>query len=231
MDDIPTTDEPGADDAMLAAEYALGLTPVAEIDTVRARARHDAAFAQRVAAWQERFVAMTDGIDPVKPPRKLRRKLLAEVFPKVSVPVMQRLWVWQGIALAALVLAAYLATPLLQPDPESVPRNVFAAHMTGESGDLELLVVVDTDGDIALRRVAGAVPEGRVLELWAILPDAAPQSLGVLPADAATRVRLPEALVPFVSDITLAISDEPPGGAPGAAPTGDIRAVGTITAL
>ncbi|WP_025052190.1 anti-sigma factor [Sulfitobacter noctilucae] len=224
---LPPRDE----DDLQAAEYALGVAEDSALDAARDRTRFDAAFAQRVAGWQERFVVMAEGIDPVTPPKKVKRAILSALFPKMRVPLMQRLWVWQGIALAAMALAAYLAAPLLQPAPDTVPRDVYATYMAGDVDDLELIAVVDTTGDIALRRVSGQAPEGRVLQLWAVLPDTAPISLGVLPSDETTRVRLPQALQAQIGVMTLAVSDEPPGGAPGAAPTGAIRAAGAINEL
>lgn len=219
-----------AEDA-LAAEYVLGLASDDVLEQAQTRTAHDAAFAQRVASWQERLATLTDSIKPVNPPKKLKRKLLKILFPKVSVPLLQRLWIWQGIAVCALVLAAYLATPLLQPDSTDVPRDVFATQMTSTDFDLQVLAVVDTKNSIALRRLAGAAPAGRVLELWAILPDQAPVSLGVLPDGETARVPLPRAMADQIASITLAITDEPVGGAPRGVPSGEIRAAGVISAL
>lgn len=219
-----------AEDAM-AAEYVLGLATGDVLAEAQTRAAHDAAFAQRVASWQERMVQLTDSIDPVAPPKKVKRLLLKSLFPRVSVPLMQRLWVWQGIALAALVLAAYLATPLLQPKQLDVPRDVYATQMSSPDFDLQVIAVVDTRNSIALRRLAGQAPADRVLELWAILPDQAPISLGVLPEGESARIPLPQALAEQIATITLAITDEPLGGAPGGVPSGSIRAAGEISAL
>ncbi len=219
-----------AEDAM-AAEYVLGLATGDVLAEAQTRAAHDAAFAQRVASWHERMVQLTDSIDPVAPPKKLKRLLLKSLFPRVSVPLMQRLWVWQGIALAALVLAAYLATPLLQPKELDVPRDVYATQMSSPDFDLQVIAVVDTRNSIALRRLAGQAPADRVLELWAILPDQAPISLGVLPEGESARIPLPQALAEQIATITLAITDEPLGGAPGGVPSGSIRAAGEISAL
>lgn len=220
------------DDDFMAAEYVLGLATGDDLTAVRERVRHDGAFAQRVAGWQERLVRLTDDIDPVAPPKRVRKAILAEIFPKVRVPLSQRLWIWQGLTVAALALAAFLAMPFVRPTPPAPGPQVYATHMVGDVDDLEVLAVYDPAvGDLALRRLAGAAPADRVLELWAILPDQQPISLGVLPADETARVRLPLALASEVGRITLAISDEPQGGAPQGAPTGDIRAVGAISEL
>ena len=106
------------------------------------------------------------------------------------------------------------------------------ATQTKGASTLEVLAVVDPSrGHIALRRLAGAVPRGRVLELSAILPDQAPISLGVLPDGDVTRVSLPAGLVPQIAQVTLAISKEPSGGAPDGAPTGGILSTGVVAAL
>ena len=67
--------------------------------------------------------------------------------------------------------------------------------------------------------------DGRALELWAVPPKAAPRSLGLVSAQAATTL--------LRSDIVrgaqaLAVSVEPAGGSPTGAPTGPIVSVGSI---
>ena len=230
MSDHPTI--PPEDDDMLAAEVALGLTEGEERAAARTRMLQDRSFARRVADWQERFAPMAEDIAPVSPPKRARKALMARLFPARRVPLMQRLWVWQGISLAALATVAFLALPLLQEPGEQAPDDVYAARMVAEDSALELLAVMDmARGDIALRRVSGTAPEGRVLELWAILPDRAPISLGVLPEGDVNRVALPAELAPEAAQITLAITDEPPGGAPGGVPTGAVMAAGAVAEL
>ncbi|NUH65870.1 anti-sigma factor [Sulfitobacter sp. S0837] len=230
MSDHPTI--PPEDDDMLAAEVALGLTEGDERAAARTRMLQDRSFARRVADWQERFAPMAEDIAPVSPPKGARKALMSRLFPARRVPLMQRLWVWQGISFAALATVAFLALPLLQDPGEQAPDDVYAARMVAEDSALELLAVMDmARGDIALRRVSGTAPEGRVLELWAILPDRAPISLGVLPEGDVNRVALPADLAPEAAQITLAITDEPPGGAPGGVPTGAVMAAGAVAEL
>jgi len=223
--------DPAADDDFQAAEYALGLAEGETLEGSKARLRSDTGFALRVAGWQERFAAITDSIAPVQPGKKVKRAILAELFPKQKVPLLDRLWVWKGFTIAALVLAAYVAFPTLRPSETVASDTVYATQLTGES-TLEVLAVVNADaGEIALRKLAGFAPEGRVLELWAILPDQAPVSLGVLPDSDTGRVALPEAYRSVAAQITLAITDEPPGGGPNGAPTGAIMAAGVVSEL
>ncbi len=226
-----TQNPPPQDDEFLAAEAALGLTPADTVDEVRSRLRRDAGFASRVAGWQERFVALTDDIKPVAPHRRVKKALTARLFPKAFVPLMQRVWVWKGISFASIALLAYMAMPLLRPDVPDVPPTLYATQLKGDSA-LEVLAVVDpARGDVALRRVAGFAPQGRVLELWAILPEQAPISLGVIPDGDVTRVALSAEVLGQIDLVTFAISDEPQGGAPDGAPTGSIMAVGAVSAL
>lgn len=223
---------PPEDDDLLAAEMALGLLEGEDRMTARARLMQDRAFARSVADWQERLVAMTDDIAPVAPPAKARKALMSRLFPARRVPLMQRLWLWQGVSVAALATVAFLALPMLREAPTELPGDVYATRMAAEDSALEMLAVMDMSrGDIALRRVSGNAPEGRVLELWAILPDRAPISLGVLPEGDVTRVALPADLAAEAAQITLAITDEPPGGAPEGAPTGTIMAAGAVAEL
>lgn len=231
MTDKSDTPPEDRDDDFLAAEYALGLTEVDRLSQIQQRVVTDPGFAARVAGWHERLVAMTDDIAPANPSKRAKKELMARLFPKSHVPLMQRLWVWKGIAFAAIALLAYIAMPMLQPPvPEDV-APLYATQMSGES-TLQVLAVADTArGDLALRRVAGGAPDGRVLELWALLPDQAPISLGVLPDDDVTRVALPADLLAQIDVLTLAISEEPQGGAPDGAPTGSILAVGEVSAL
>ncbi|MFY3260668.1 anti-sigma factor domain-containing protein [Achromobacter xylosoxidans] len=70
-----------------------------------------------------------------------------------------------------------------------------------------------------------ALADGRALELWAISPGQAPRSLGLLAPGAITFItpRQP----PRQGD-TVAVSLEPPGGAPQGVPTGPIVLSGKV---
>jgi anti-sigma-K factor RskA len=227
-----TTQSPGPpDDDLLAAELVMALLEGDELRAAQQRAATDPAFAAQVAGWQERLVAVTDTIDPVAPPRRLRKRLLRQLFGAQPVPLSDRLWVWRGLALAAVILAAFLG--IRQLGPEQTPAGpLYATQLTGEVVPLRVLAVLDPQrGDIVLSRLEGAAGAGRTFELWAIVPDAAPVSLGLLPGGAQMRVTLPDALRARVSEITLAISDEPTGGSPTGAPTGAVLAASAVTEL
>ena len=221
------------DDDLLAAEMVLGLSSDDDMIAARRRIGTERDFADRVVFWQERMTAMTDRIDPVAPPARIKKKLMAQVFPKQRVTILQRLWLWQGVAMASLLFAGYLGVQLLEANtrPDGQPI-VLAAQLVSESSPLEMLAVIEpVKHEIALRRVAGEPIPGRVFEVWAILPDQAPVSLGVLPDSETTRILVPAELRSRAAQITLAISDEPIGGSPTGAPTGAVLAAGAMSEL
>ena len=217
-------------DDLLAAELVLGLLAGEEQRDALTRSRTEPAFAALVAGWQERFVPMTDAIEPVAPPRRAKKRLLKRLFNAPPVPLSQRLWVWKGLSVAAVAIAAYLGVQQLAVDPS--PDAIYATQLSGTDVPLQVLAVFDSArGDVALSRVAGTEVQGRAFELWAIVPEAAPVSLGVLSADATMRVSLPQELRDRAGELTLAISDEPTGGSPTGAPTGSILAIAPLTEL
>lgn len=221
------------EDDLLAAELALGLLADDELIGARARFENDADFAAHVAQWQERLAAMTDDIAPQAPPASVKRAMMARLFPQTRVPFWQRLGIWQGVSAAAIgavaVMAVMVLTPLQIPPASG---EVYATQMQAEGSDMLVLAVYDPDrGDVAINRVAGVAPAGRVLELWAIIPDTPPISLGVMPDDPAARMVIPANVAAQAANITFAVTDEPVGGAPGGVPTGSILAAGAVSSL
>lgn len=215
----------------LAAEYVLGLTPPDAQPALRQRLARDAAFAAAVAGWQESFVRLTDDIKPQKPPRKLKTALKRRLFGRSAQDSGPRLWVWQVVSFAALATAAYISLNDLRIEPRANPP-VFVAALDNAVEGLRVLVVYDPlRGEVALRRLEGGAAAGRALEFWAIPPGADPVSLGVLPATEQVRIVLPESLAAQAPQLTFAISDEPQGGSPTGAPTGQILGASPVNEL
>lgn len=228
MSDAPDMPE----DDVLAAELVLSLLEGEEREAALRKYGRDPAFVALVADWQERLVAMTDDIAAVRPPRRSRKKLMKRLFGSSFVPLSERLWVWKGLSLAAIALAAYMGIQQLGPVPQDARVPVYATQLTGDATELRVLAVLNpAASQIAINRVAGEAAADRVFELWAILPDEAPVSLGVLPNNPAVRIALPPDLVTQAAQITLAISDEPPGGSPTGAPTGAVLAASPVSEL
>ncbi len=214
------------DDHALAAEFALGLLEGEELRSADRRHAADPAFARAVHDWREHLVTLDDGTGPVRPPSKMWRALEARLFSR-PVPAVSA-WRWlAGIGLAGAVAAALLlvAGPF---GPDAAPW--LTAEIRAEDTSLRLIATYDPgSGVLTVERLAGAAPTGRVLELWGIAGAAAPVSLGVLPDSGAAESALPEGLA--AEGLTLAVSDEPPGGSPTGEPTGTVLAVGTLTSI
>lgn len=216
-DDLPLTPE-DADDA-LAAEYVLGVLDHPERLAVAARLRDDAAFADRVLAWENRLADLNEGFAEAPAP-DLLPQIEARLFGK-PVPRRRPLVGWLAGALTAAAVAA-VAVAVFAPPPQAP----VVATLGGEADPLRFEARHDGQ-TLTVTRVAGSsAPAGQVQELWIIAPDAAPVSLGLL-TDQPLVVAYPDTPTGW----TLAVSLEPAGGSPTGAPTGPVLAAGTITDL
>lgn len=206
--DAPLTPEE-AEDA-LAAELVLGVLEGEERAGALRRLERDSGFAARVSAWEARLAPLNEEFAPLPPPDLLPR-IEARLFPAPERPsARMRIAALVGAALgavAALVLAA--AFLMMTPAPPVTTRLADAATAYQATFDGSRLTVTRTTGT--------AAPAGRVHELWIIPPDQAPISLGLL-QDGPLVVAWPTPPAGW----TLAITDEPAGGAPGGAPTGPV---------
>ena len=102
-----------------------------------------------------------------------------------------------------------------------------------QTDDLDTFVVQarfdPASNQLDLTRTASGPREGRALEMWLIAGDNAPVSLGVWPKGQANAVLdIPADLALQMAGGVLAVSDEPEGGSPTGAPTGDVLAVGQV---
>jgi anti-sigma-K factor RskA len=227
--DLPDRDE----DAALCAEYALGLLTPEELRAFEARMAVDPAFRAQAILWTEDLATLADAVPPVTPPPAVEAALRARLFPEEKQGWLRRLGLLPamvgGLVAALMVLWASNSGVLL-PDPAVGPA--FAARVAAEDGSLVVEVsLVPATGTLTLTRVTGAAPEGRVLELWLIAPEAAPVSLGLLPAGETGELALAADVLADIPGATLALSDEPPGGSPTGQPTGSVLALGPVTAL
>jgi len=221
--------DPGRDDdAALAAEYALGLLEGEARAALAARLVDEPALRALVDQWQADFAPLADEIAPETPPARVKSALEARLFADAAPRRRLSFWRIGGGALAALALAVAVFLVLPQR-PGQGP--VYRAEIAAEDRSLVLTARFDAAaGTVQVARIAGAAPEGRVLELWLIAADApAPISLGVLPRAGAATLPVPDALAPGFAGGVLAISEEPPGGSPTGAPTGAVLATGPVT--
>lgn len=238
MTDRPDTfpDDAGGDD-VLAAELSLGLLEGDEARQAERRARIDPAFSDLVAAWDARFTQLTLAIPAVEPPAGLFRKIAAEAYAESPKRIWQKLGIvpaFLGAAAAALVLVLALNIGWIGGADAPVPT--LAARIAAQDDSLVVAAAYVEDGPeggrLFVERQVGTAPEGRDLQLWFIAGDAAPVSLGILNTNGdIEELVIPADLRDRVAGATLAISEEPIGGSPTGAPTGEVLAAGSVSAL
>ena len=216
----------------LAGEYVLGTLDSDERRAAEARISADPAFAAAVAAWQQRLQPLTDAATPIEPPPHLWPRIEAGIGATLPVDAANvvalrrsvRRWrlAAAACAAAAVVLVAVVAADRLQPQPQSA----FVAVLTAPDGTVPAFVAtVDVDSrTIQIVRVASPAPPDKSYELWSILPDQKPHSLGVVEKASLRRV-IDTSPAPGV---TLAITLEQKGGSPTGAPQGPLVFKGTL---
>jgi anti-sigma-K factor RskA len=223
----------------LAAEYALG--------TLRgpARRRFDnllgahPALRRAVLQWQERLEPMSTSVPLVEPPERVWQGIEARLFADRTAGASaapQRWWqglgFWRGFsALASVGAVAALALALQVPEAQppivvvlgATPADAQAARAINAS----FVVSVSADGRaLVLRPLTDvALTPGRALELWAVPPQGAPRSLGLVRGASATTVLRTQLLKDVAA---FAVSVEPAGGSTTGAPTGPIISVGKL---
>ncbi len=224
------------DDNLLAAEYVLRLLDADQERAFETRLAHEPDLMKEVNVWTERLSGMDTEFASVSPRAAVKTQLLQRLFgaPESAVPFWQKLGLWQGLSFASLALAGFFAWQAVPFGPIDTPARgpLYVSEIAAEDQSLRVLAVYDsTVGELQINRTAGAAAAGRALELWAIAEGNAPVSLGVLPDTQTAGLLLPEEFRAGVASLTLAISDEPPGGSPTGQPTGAVLAVGTVTEL
>jgi anti-sigma-K factor RskA len=206
----------------LASEYALG--------TLRGAARRrferwraSAPFVdQRCRFWEERLMQLARGLTPVKPPAHVWPAIQRRLNFTTRRPALRRIG---SFALAAsVVLVVGLAVMLYWRDLPA-DRATAVATISAKSGEhIWELEVFGNAGRLVVHaaKLPARLP-GSAYELWALPKDAAPVSLGVLPAAGAssrTLTAIQKQALALSSQV--AVSIEPLGGSPTGQPTGTI---------
>lgn len=217
----------------LAAEYVLGSLDADERRAVEARLAADPAFRAAVAAWEKRLQPLADALPPAAPPAHVRDRVMAAIgtvpaAPSVSdnvVALHRSIRRWRIATAAAGLVAAVLAGVVLL-DVTAPRQTEFVAVLTAEGANPAFVATVDVaKGSMTLRQVAGATaPADKSYELWAIVPNTPPRSLGLV-----EQASLSRALSETPSqDLTFAITLEQKGGSPTGAPQGPVVFKGSL---
>lgn len=215
----------------LAAEYVLG--------TLRGRARRrfesllpaHAGLRAAVAQWEQRLSPLAGRVQPVQPSARVWRDIEARLFGPTKAPpsLWQRLALWR--ALTGMATAATLAMVIVSsrvPPPAAPIVVVLAANPeAAQALNASFVASVSADGRaLVLRPIQDlSLPTDRAFELWAVPPQGAPRSLGLVRGQGATTVLRTQLLSDTAA---FAVSVEPAGGSTTGAPTGPIVSLGKL---
>ncbi len=233
--------------ALLSAAYALGTLRAGARRRFESLAREQPTVRASALLWQERlsgFVELAPAVEPspavwtrirnlVDAEQARERLAAAAAQPR---QVAQRATWWSSLALwrgaAAFGLCASVVLAILgynAAGTDSAPRQ-YIAVLSDDGAAASMLVTFDPrSGQLTMQRV-GDFREAadRSLQLWALPPGRAPQSLGVLQSEG-RGMRLAADVGTLRQARALAISLEPKGGVPGeGGPTGPVIFKGAL---
>lgn len=234
--------------AMTAAEYVLGVLDAASRRDAETRIEREPAFAYDVAAWQRSFAPLIDEIVPVPVPLALWPRIRAAAGIADGSPATPRrdarssLWqslgFWRWLSAGAFGAAAASLAALfiaVHPGPQSPLQTAqeLVATIAQDDGKALFVAMIDArSGRLVVQPLAVNIPAGRVAELWLIPPGDVPHSLGLLDPQHAHPIDIPANLrTALGAKAIVAVSVEPPGGAPEGKPTGPIIGKGEIAVL
>ena len=211
------------EDRAEVAEYVLGVMPGNERSAMAARILRDGDLAREVQYWESTLDSLGDGIAPETPPARVWRGVQRRLFD----PAGRTVWSWLGpllgAALAVVAVVGFLRVPDAGP--------VWVADMATPEG-LRLAALYDeSKGEMRVSMAGISLPADRDVELWLIVGENAPVSLGVMPRVGQAAMDIPTELRALVAGATMAISDEPLGGSPTGQATGPVLAVAPMVQI
>lgn len=226
-------------DDLDAFEYVLALHDAATRRTFELALLDDPALASAVWRAETALMPLAAALPVRKPPARIWRGVRRKAFGGGAArgagerrTARGSLALWRTVAtfaaLAAVAGFCLVAVLILRPEavlpPE--PADSVAALVTPTGA--VTLARVSGDGTLhAEPFAADPLAEGRTAQLWLVPQAGAPQSVGLLKTDAATRLESRE-LAAAPSGARLEITEEPAGGSPTGRPTGTVLAQGTL---
>ncbi|WP_393950481.1 anti-sigma factor [Kluyvera intermedia] len=212
-------------DAILAAEYVLGLVDEPTRLLLDKRLNEDEDFAKQVWHWQKAFSGV-DALTPDSVPSpEIWQKIAHKLQQEKSPPVTLRPTTWLGWALAAALAGILIFTYVRKPDSPAMMRPI--AILSGSQSNSQF--VVSLDKSTRLMQVVAlnaTLPEDKNLQLWLIKGNSTPRSIGLITHQKHNDFQLPSGLLD--NQTTLAISLEPVGGSRLQGPSGPVIFVGKV---
>lgn len=192
-----------------------------------------------VARWQAGLLPLAAVVPPVQPHPRVWSGIEQRLgFAKVPAPRAgwwRSLSLWRGLATAGFIASFGLALMLSADGPAQAPV-VVVLQATGApnapGAGAAYVASFSADGRSLVTRPVQpvALTPQQALELWAVPPQGAPRSLGLIRADGLSLIRRDQlpALLLQGRAAALAVSVEPPGGSPTGAPTGPVVFAGKL---
>lgn len=220
----------------LAAEHALCLLEGEELLTARGLMASDPEFAADVAQWEQRLAPLANAIGPVEPRpemwARIQRKLADGDNSSEIATLKQRVRQWQIASMlsaaAAIALAFFTFVQPAQQTPAETPEAPLMANIPMGETQLRLAVTFVPGRNDLLVSASGLTADGvHDHELWLVMPDGAPRSLGVVTPGENRRVPLDPQLARAISaGSQMMLTREPLGGAPSDGKAGPVVAEG-----
>lgn len=218
-------------DTVLVAEYTLGLMEPHEAKAFAERMEQDADLRAEYIRWTEHFANLSESIEEVAPPSQLKADIHTRIFGKSEEPTPSLFGGFNLRWLSGLALACVVGVLVFVSMPEKFTPT-YTAQLISEDQTLKFTAMYDQKKQsLRVSSLLGTPAVGRDFELWAIVGDNAPVSLGVITPLIDNDVQIPAELADTLSGATLAMSDEPQGGSPTGSPTGAVLVAAPIQAI
>ncbi len=224
----------------LASEYVLGTMHGQARKRFQRLIRADLKTRVAVELWEQRLMPMGAPLTAPPPSKALWQGIEQRIAPQSRSPgsaakpgFIERFFGLRtlGPLAAGIAIGTFAMMIVPQFDPSmrvAIPQGrvlpeAYAGFLADSQGQSSLLISSQRHGKVAdlkwLRPVS--VRPDQVLQLWALAPNAAPLSLGIIPSDGKPQITMPGTSEDLLSRVTeLAVSVEAKGTAPATQPTG-----------
>jgi anti-sigma-K factor RskA len=224
----------------LAAEYAAGSLRGGARRRFESLLTCHPALRGALRRWEGRLMPLTASISPQQPPPQVWKRIEAGIGGSggntAAEPAVRSWWTqlafWRGLSAVATVATLTLAVLLGSPPPARAPVVVVLSAAGAPGADsgvvpASFVASISADGRAMVTKPLTTVSmqADKALELWAVPPQGAPRSLGLISAQGTTVVQHSRVLN---NTAAFAVSLEPAGGSPTGAPTGPILYVGKL---
>lgn len=211
--------------ARLAADYVSGAMRGGARRRFEGLMAADANLRRQVRGWEDDIYPLLWSLAGRTPPRRVWRAIQSRLHPGAA-PWWRGLAFWRiaSGALAALLVAGVVIYPM---QVDRAARAQLMAVLQSPEAQAMLVVRADEAGGLHIHALQNLATRagGKSLELWAIPPGQAPQSVGLVSPEGLTALRRAQGLAGVQQ---LAITLEPPGGSPTGAPTGPVIMSGDV---